>query len=276
MRAWVLRHRCEGTWRVRLSGPTRPGGLALQATQLFEGDLPGGAGWRVTSSVESSGRAGAGSWRSTSTENEQNHRPPWWVRGGRADTAGVGRFHLPLVHHRRHQRQAPVEREPLPAAVRPQRGFLGGCRVHREPIRPHHRRGHCSTTSAAASARRRADRRPDRPAPIDARDLGSCPAPGRRSPHPGFTTMIRRPVTASAASRCSTPNRARRSRCSTTIPPTRGSARIFRSVARSPFTPDPTPVTVASSVIPRSPASCATRPACRSTSSRWSADETQQ
>jgi hypothetical protein len=34
--------------------------------------------------------------------------------------------------------------------------------------------------------------------------------------------MIRRPVAATAAGRCSTPNRARRSRCSTTIPLTRG------------------------------------------------------
>jgi hypothetical protein len=39
IRAWVVRHRCEGICRVRLSGPTRPGGLALQATQLREGDL---------------------------------------------------------------------------------------------------------------------------------------------------------------------------------------------------------------------------------------------
>jgi hypothetical protein len=62
----------------------------------------------MTSSVEStasdlipkstpttlSGCAGAGSWRSTSTENEQNHRPPWWVRGGRADTTGAA-FDMP-------------------------------------------------------------------------------------------------------------------------------------------------------------------------------------
>jgi hypothetical protein len=46
------------------------------------------------------------------------------------------------------------------------------------------------------------------------------------------------------------------------------------SLARSPLTPDPTSVTAASSVIPRSPASSATRPAWRSTSSRRSADET--
>ena len=56
----------------------------------------------------------------------------------------------------------------------------------------YHRRGHCVTTSVTtsavahrtpASARRRADRRPDRPAHIDAHDLGSCPAPRRLSPH---------------------------------------------------------------------------------------------
>src|ERR1700716_666731 len=33
---------------------------------------------RSTPTTES-GRAGAASWRSTSTENEQNHRPPRWV-----------------------------------------------------------------------------------------------------------------------------------------------------------------------------------------------------
>jgi hypothetical protein len=38
----------------------------------------------------------------------------------------VGSFRVPLVHHRRHQRQAPVERVPLPAAVRPQHCVLLG------------------------------------------------------------------------------------------------------------------------------------------------------
>jgi hypothetical protein len=72
-----------------------------------------------------------------------------------------GGFRVALTQVRLHQRQAPVECEPLRPAVRPQRGFLGGCRVHSEPIRLHHRRGHCVTTSAVAhrtpaSARRRA------------------------------------------------------------------------------------------------------------------------
>jgi hypothetical protein len=171
---------------------------------------------------------------------------------------------LALSQVRLHQREAPVEREPLRPAVRPQRGFLGGCRVECEPIRLHHRRGHSATTSAVAhrrpaSARRRADRRPYRRAHIDVHDLGSSPAPARvmsrtRSSFTssGFTTMIRRPVALLPGARHRTGQAGRGARPQSRAPGDR--PRTFRSVARLPVTPDPTPVTE-SSVIPRLPAS---------------------
>ena len=59
----------------------------------------------------------------------------------------------------------------------------------------------------------------------------------------GSATTIRRPAAANAASRCSTPKRANRSRCSTTITLASGSDNILRSLGRLPLSPEPTSVT---------------------------------
>jgi len=107
MRAWVLRHRCEGTCRVRLSGPTRPGGLALQATQLLEGDLQvarvgddllgGQHRQRLDAEVDTHHRIRPGRGRVVAFDlDRERAEPPSALvgDGGRADTAGAA-FDMP-------------------------------------------------------------------------------------------------------------------------------------------------------------------------------------
>ena len=67
---------------------------------------------------------------------------------------------------------------------------------------------------------------------------------------PGSTTTSLRPCADSAASRYSTPRRASRSRCSTTIMAARGSASTRRSLGRRPLTPGPTSVATSAAVTP--------------------------
>jgi hypothetical protein len=55
---------------------------------------------------------------------------------------------------------------------------------------------------------------------------------------PGSAMTIRRPCADNADSRCSTPKRASRSRCSTTITLASGSDKTRRSLGRLPFSPD--------------------------------------
>src|SRR3989454_6457297 len=69
----------------------------------------------------------------------------------------------------------------------------------------------------------------------------SCTRSSSSSPDSAVTS--RRPVEESAASRCSTPNRARRSRCSTTMVVALGSASRRASLRRLEFMPEPTSVT---------------------------------
>ena len=85
---------------------------------------------------------------------------------------------------------------------------------------------------------------------------------------PGSATSTFRPCAGNAASRCSTPNLASRSRCSTTTTPAEGSDRIRLSFGRFPFSPEPTSVTTSPTACPLAVAHSASRATWRSRSRR--------
>ena len=100
-------------------------------------------------------------------------------------------------------------------------------------------------------------------------------------------TGSRRPWAASAASTDSAPNRANRSRCSTTIVVTDGSRSRARNLRRGPqeaglvgtpptppFSAEPISVTTPLTASPCSAAQVVTRATCRSRSAVWSAEDT--
>ena len=91
---------------------------------------------------------------------------------------------------------------------------------------------------------------------------------------PSSTTTMRRPWAANAAARYSTPNRASRSRCSTTIVVACGSASSRRSFARLPFSPAPTSATTSATASPSWVAHSGYPGDLRSRSRYWSWDDT--
>jgi hypothetical protein len=94
------------------------------------------------------------------------------------------------------------------------------------------------------------------------------------STSPSSTTTILRPWARRAASRCSTPKRARRSRCSATMVMAVGSESSFASFLRRPFIPDPTSVTTSETARPWAVAHPTRRATWRSRSDLWSCEET--
>ena len=94
------------------------------------------------------------------------------------------------------------------------------------------------------------------------------------STSPASTTAILRPCADGAALRCSTPKRARRSRCSTTAVVAVASASRRACLRRFPFIPDPTSTTTSATAMPRPVAHSVSRATCRSRSPRWSRDDT--
>ena len=85
---------------------------------------------------------------------------------------------------------------------------------------------------------------------------------------------MRRPCVARAASRCWTPKRVSRSRCSTRMADTYRSASSRRTLRRLPFRPEPTSVTTPCTGSPPAVAHAVTRATYRSKSARWSWEET--
>src|SRR5437588_3525175 len=165
---------------------------------------------------------------------------PVQVRGELVTFQTVRPLGLPLIHVRLHPRETPVVGEPLRTAVRPQRGFMLRVWIERELVcldDRAHAVGSRAAHRAAASARRCAQRRPYSRAHIEVSTSTMSRTRSSSLTSSVLSTTRRRPVADSAASRCSVPNRANRSRCSTTIVDTFRSARSFRRLTRFSFSP---------------------------------------
>src|SRR6266508_202395 len=191
-------------------------------------------------------------------------------------------------------RHRPVVGEPAGAEMpQDERPLLRGGRLHLKPpaardpavgnlvVRPPAHQGPVPLAGSggrlaqvtARMARLRAPRRPYNRAqkPVSTSIMSRT----RSSPlSPGSTTTSRRPCADSAASSCSTPKRASRSRCSTMITVACGSASSRLSFGRLPSKPEPTSVTTSATATPCPVAHAVSRATCRSRSARWSWAET--